>query len=95
MTAQPGSRLIAVYDRTLRVMRLAVDKAKLGNDERLSALRRLDESQRRLEATAKGPSLAQFIDGEQEKSHEYCGMSVFGPEPAPAQKPSAAEAKGA
>src|SRR5438270_10871619 len=31
-----------VYDQTLRVLRAAVDRAKLGNDEQLSALRRLD-----------------------------------------------------
>lgn len=75
---------LKVYDRTLRVMRLAVQKAKLGNDERLSALKRLDDAQRRLEETATGPSLAQFIEGELQQSHANGGMSVFGPEPEPA-----------
>jgi len=33
---------LRVYDQTLRVLRQAVDAAKLGNDERLCALRELD-----------------------------------------------------
>jgi hypothetical protein len=38
-----------VYDETIRVMRQAVDQARLGNDEKLAAIRRLDEQARALE----------------------------------------------
>jgi len=61
----------------------AVEKAKLGNDERLDAIRRLDEQTRQLERTAMGPSLPAFIGEERRRSHSYGGRSVFGWEPAP------------
>ncbi|MFL5318463.1 MAG: DUF763 domain-containing protein, partial [Myxococcaceae bacterium] len=71
---------LKVYDRTLHVLREAVNKAKIGNEERLSALKRLDEASRRLERDATGPSFDDFVENERERSHEYGGMSVFGPE---------------
>ncbi|HEV8238499.1 MAG TPA: DUF763 domain-containing protein [Thermoanaerobaculia bacterium] len=43
---------LPVYDRTLAVMRQAITAARLGNDERMAALRRLDGEARRLEAVA-------------------------------------------
>jgi uncharacterized protein len=70
-----------VYDRTIAVLKSAVEKAKLGQDEKLGAIRRLDEQARRLERYVSGPSLKAVIAEERERSHEYGGMSVFGPEP--------------
>lgn len=72
-----------VYDRTIAVLKSAVEKARLGNDERLDALRRLDAETRRLERTATGPSFNEFVFNERQRSHEYGGRSVFGWEPAP------------
>jgi hypothetical protein len=72
---------IKVYDETIRVLRSAVDKAKLGREERLFALRKLDAESRRLERVADGPALDSFIAGEFAQSHEYGGRSVFGWEP--------------
>ena len=72
-----------VYDQTITVMKRAVENAKLGREEGLAAIRRLDEQARRLEATATGPSVDAFIAGEQERSQDYGGRSVFGFEPAP------------
>ena len=75
---------ISVYDQTIAVLKAAVDKARLGDDERLQAIRRLDEQARRLERSADGPGFSQFIQAEEGRSHEYGGRSVFGWEPAPA-----------
>jgi len=72
---------LKVYDETIGVMKSAVAKAKLGNDERLDAIRRLDDAARRLERTATGPSFERFVARERGNSHAYGGMSVFGPEP--------------
>ena len=72
-----------VYDHTIAVMKSAVRKAKLGNDDELAAIQRLDDQARRLEKTATGPSLAAVIAEERARSHEYGGRSVFGWEPAP------------
>jgi hypothetical protein len=77
---------IKVYDETIRVLKSAVQKAKLGRDEELGALRRLDAQARRLERSADGPPVETFIAGELERSHDYGGRSVFGWEP-PADQP--------
>ena len=45
---------IKVYDETIRVMKSAVRNAKLGRDEEMQALKRLDDQARRLERTAAG-----------------------------------------
>jgi hypothetical protein len=38
---------LRVYDETIRVLKSAVQKAKLGRDEELGALKRLDDQTRR------------------------------------------------
>ena len=72
---------LAVYDRTLAVLRDAVGRAKLGNDDKLAALQRLDAESRRLERVASGPGVEATIAAELRASHGFGGMSVFGPEP--------------
>jgi hypothetical protein len=74
---------LKVYDETIRVLKSAVSNAKLGRDEQLGALRRLDEQARALERAASGPSVDAHIAGELNASHAYGGRSVFGFEPAP------------
>jgi uncharacterized protein len=69
-----------VYDRTIEVLKSAVAKAKLSQEEKLGAIRRLDEQARRLERHVSGPSFEAFMAEERERSHEYGGRSVFGPE---------------
>jgi hypothetical protein len=66
-----------VYDRTLTVLRRAVDAAKLANDDRLAAMRRLDEESRRLERVASGPSFDAFVAAERERSDALGGRSVL------------------
>ena len=70
---------LRVYDRTIALMRRAVDEAKLGNDERLAAVRRLDAEARRLERWASGPSFDEHVAEERRQSHRYGGMTVSGP----------------
>src|SRR5436305_8850445 len=74
---------LKVYDRTIPVLKQAVSAARLGNTERIEAIRRLDEQARRLESSASGPDFEQYVAGEQADSHEYGGRDVSGP----AQKP--------
>jgi hypothetical protein len=71
-----------VYDKTIGILKGAVEAAKLGNDEKLGAIRRLDEQARRLELHANGPSFERFIAKERGCSNQYGGRSVFGWEPA-------------
>ncbi len=67
-----------VYDETIRVLKSAVAKARLGQDEMLGALKRLDNQARVLERTARGPTLDDFITDERAASHERGGRTVFG-----------------
>jgi hypothetical protein len=69
---------IKVYDETIRLLKSAVQNAKLGRDEELQTLKRLDSQARRLERTANGPSLETFIAGERVASPALDGRSVFG-----------------
>ncbi|MCX5495566.1 DUF763 domain-containing protein [Kaistia dalseonensis] len=69
---------LRVYDHTIDVMRSAVRKAKLGNDEELAALKRLDEQSRRLEQEVRGVDVREEIMRERERSPAYGGRSVFG-----------------
>jgi hypothetical protein len=83
---------LKVYDETIRVLKSAVQKAKLGREEELGALKRLDEQSRRLERHASGRTVEELIVVEERLSNSYGGRSVFGWEP-PANHPE--EVKGA
>src|SRR4051812_8268673 len=78
-----------VYDKTIGVLKAAVQQAKLGNDEKLGAIRRLDAQARRLERHASGPSFEAFMAEENRRSNEYGGRSVFGWEPPDARDTAA------
>lgn len=68
---------LKVYDQTLAVLKTAVAQAKLGNEEKLAAVRRLDEQARQLEASATGPSFEEFVEREHAASPGYGGRTVF------------------
>jgi hypothetical protein len=74
----PYSVPLKVYDETIRVMKSAVQNAKLGRDEQVGALKRLDDQVRLLERTVKGPSLETHIAQERLASPSLGGRSVFG-----------------
>ncbi|MET0532411.1 MAG: DUF763 domain-containing protein [Microvirga sp.] len=80
---------VRVYDQTISVLKTAVQKAKLGQQEELFALKRLDEQARMLEHYATGPSVEEFIADERAQSHTYGGRSIFGDEPPPDVEPLA------
>ena len=83
---------LKVYDETIRVLKSAVEQAKLGREERMGALKRLDDQARQLEPTARGPSFGAFVAGERSQSAALGGRSVFGWESElPAGKAGSAE----
>ncbi len=67
-----------VFDKTINVLKAAVQSAKLGQNEALGAIRRLDEQARRLECEVEGPSFEAILVDERDLSHAYGGRSVFG-----------------
>jgi len=69
---------IKVYDETIRVLKSAVQQAKLGREEEMQALKRLDSQARQLERTATGPSFEAFVANERGRSASLDGHSIFG-----------------
>jgi hypothetical protein len=74
---------LKVYDETIKVLKSAVQKAKLGREEELGALQRLDKQTRALERHSSGPSFEKLVADERAASHSYGGRSVFGWEAPP------------
>jgi hypothetical protein len=87
---------LRVYDETIHIMRSAIEHAKLGSDDKLFAVRRLDEQARRIERAttgpraagprasgprASGPSFEQVVTHEAGRSDEYGGKTVFDASP--------------
>ena len=62
---------LRVYDETIRVLKSAVDRAKLGNADRLHAIQRLDREARTLERAASGPAFDEYIRSQRAKSPDY------------------------
>jgi uncharacterized protein len=77
---------LRVYGDTIRVLKSAVRKAKLGQGEELQALQRLDAEARRLERHARGPSVESIVADERARSHLYGGRTVFGEAEAEAER---------
>jgi len=75
---QPFAVPTKVYDQTIAVLKSAVDRAKLGQDDRLAAIARLDSESRRLERAVTGPTLDAYVAEERMRSPDYGGRSVFG-----------------
>jgi len=69
---------LRVYDETIRVLKSAVQKARLGHTEEVSALQRLDQQARQCERCAQDLSFDAVIDEESRQSSSYGGRSVFG-----------------
>ncbi len=88
---------LKVYDETIRVLKSAVQKAKLGQDDELAALQKLDRELRKLEHVAAGPTVGRLIADEFTQSAQFGGRSVFGWEPpltpAPGYRPAEAPPK--
>jgi hypothetical protein len=70
---------LRIYDRTISVLKQAVSIARLGQTEKIDAIRRLDEQARRLEGAVDGPPLEEFMAEERDASHRYGGRDVTGP----------------
>lgn len=68
---------LTVYDQTIQVLKKAVARSRLGQDEQLAAIKRLDVQARALESTATGPSLKSYMAHERARARNYGGRTVF------------------
>ena len=70
---------VKVYDETIRILKTAVQKATIGQSEKLDAIKRLDKQARQLENhITQGPTLEEITAHEKSVSSLYGGRSVFG-----------------
>jgi uncharacterized protein len=69
---------LRVYDETIRMLKSAVYNARLGREEELGAIKRLDQQARQLEAYVEAPSLEKVLAEERQNSAAYGGRCVFG-----------------
>lgn len=67
---------LKVYDETIAVLKRAVGNAKLGRDEALEAIRRLDQQARSIDDVLEGPSFADYVAIEREHAARYGGRTV-------------------
>lgn len=68
---------LKVFDKSIDVMRSAVEGAKLDNADKLAALKKLHEAALRLESIASGVSVEEHIKKERKASRSYGGRTVF------------------
>jgi hypothetical protein len=68
---------LVVYDETLRVLRDAVDRAKVGHKDKLAAIRRLDVQARAVERTATGLDFEEFVASESRQAPVRGGKTVW------------------
>jgi hypothetical protein len=59
-------------------MKSAVEKGRLGRDEELAALKRLDDQARQMERYATGPDFGTIVRKEFDEAPLFGGRSVFG-----------------
>lgn len=67
---------IKVYDQTIRLLKAALSRAKLGSTESLAAIKRLDTQARSLESRARGQGFGAFIASERAKVPSMGGRTV-------------------
>jgi hypothetical protein len=69
---------LRVYDATIRVLRRAIARARLGQDDKLAAIRRLDAEARRLESAAHSVDVNAVMDDARRHSAELGGRTATG-----------------
>ena len=75
---------LKVYDRTIAVLKTAVQKAKLGASEELAAIKRLDEQARRLEGNVSRTFGRERCSPRNATARTAMAVEAFlAPEPAP------------
>ena len=74
---------LRVYDETIRTLKAAVQNARLGKEEQLSAIKRLDDQARQLEVWTSTSTFEALIAEERRASPALGGRSVYGWEKVP------------
>ncbi|OEK04558.1 DUF763 domain-containing protein [Roseivirga misakiensis] len=70
---------LKVYDETLSILKVSLEKAKIGHSDRVKAIKNLSKISQRMEKSFQAnTNFEQVIAKERAESHKYGGMTVLG-----------------
>ncbi len=79
---------LKVYDETIQTLKSSVEKAKIGNTDKMKAIQQLSEMAKDIEKNFEPrPFFDEVVQRERDESYQHGGMTVFGKAEPPAQKP--------
>jgi len=79
---------VNIYDETINTLQRAIHRAKIGNSEKIDAIRKLSEISRKAEeGFTPNSNFDALIKKERDESYKYGGKTIFGDAKPPKNKP--------
>jgi hypothetical protein len=80
---------VKIYDETIDTLQRAINRAKIGNNDKIEAIRKLSEISRKAEESfTPNANFDALIQRERDESHKYGGRTIFGDAKPPKNKPA-------
>ncbi|MDW8850767.1 DUF763 domain-containing protein [Flavobacterium sp. MMLR14_040] len=80
---------VKIYDETIDTLQRAINRAKIGNSDKIQAIQKLSEISRKAEESfTPNSNFDALIQRERDESHKYGGRTIFGDAKPPKNKPS-------
>jgi hypothetical protein len=79
---------VKIYDETIDTFQRAINRAKIGNNDKIDAIRKLSEISRKAEESfTPNDNFDALIQRERDESHKYGGRTIFGDAKPPKKRP--------
>ncbi|MFQ6601715.1 DUF763 domain-containing protein [Flavobacterium sp. C3NV] len=79
---------VKIYDETIDTLQRAINRAKIGNNDKIDAIRKLSEISRKAEESfTPNDNFDALIQRERDESHKYRGRTIFGDAKPPKKRP--------
>ena len=80
---------VKIYDETIDTLQRAINRAKIGNSDKIQAIQKLSEISRKAEESfTPNDNFDALIQRERDESHKYGGWTIFGDAKTPKTKPA-------
>lgn len=80
---------LKIYDETINTLQKAINRAKIGNSDKINAIQKLSEISRKAEESfTPNANFDALIQKERDESYKYGGRTIFGEAKAPKIKPA-------
>lgn len=80
---------VKIYDETIDTLQRAINRAKIGNSDKIQAIQKLSEISRKAEESfTPNDNFDALIQRERDESHKYGGSTIFGDAKTPKTKPA-------